>query len=173
MWPAPITSRTLFPSGITGYLLALDVISTGGVALDPLPDDNGRYVCNEQVQLTAAPEDKFIGWSGDLTGSETTTMLTIDSDKAVTATFIEEYELVTDVIGEGQVVADPDQEKYEEGDEVTLTASARPDYYFVGWSGDADGSDNPLTVTMDSDKNITAIFANSTVFLPSVMAPES
>ena len=97
--------------------------------------------------------------------------VTMDADKAVTAVFVEEYSLTVDVIGDGQVVISPDQEYYEAGTGVTLTAVAGQDFYFAGWSGDASGADNPLVVTMDSDTAITAIFARSTVFLPIMMSP--
>ncbi len=167
--------NTAFPSGITGYLLSLDVIGAGDVQLDPQPDENGRYSCTAEgpveVALQATPEESFIEWSGDATGSDTAVTLTMDGDKSVTATFVEEYSLTTTVIGDGHVAISPDQEAYEAGSEVTLTAVAGQDYYFAGWSGDASGISNPLIVTMDSDKSITAIFAKATVFMPSVMGP--
>ncbi|MEJ2753084.1 MAG: hypothetical protein P8169_10495, partial [Chloroflexota bacterium] len=163
--------NTAFPDGITGYLLSYNVTGSGAIELDPQPDENGRYVCSQVVTLQATPEDTFVEWSGDLTGSEPTAALMMDGDKAVTATFVEEYTLTVDVIGDGQVVISPDQEYYEAGTEVTLTAVAGQDFYFDGWSGDASGAMNPLVVTMDSDKAITAIFAKSTVFLPIIMSP--
>jgi uncharacterized repeat protein (TIGR02543 family) len=46
------------------------------------------------------------------------------------------------------------------GNAVTLVqASASTGYHFTGWSGDASGSANPITVTMNGSKNITANFA--------------
>src|SRR5205814_4994476 len=45
------------------------------------------------------------------------------------------------------------------GSQVTLTAVPATNYGFTGWSGDASGTSNPLTVTMDAAKNITANFA--------------
>jgi hypothetical protein len=41
---------------------------------------------------------------------------------------------------------------------LSLNAIADPGSFFAGWSGDAVGIANPLTVTMDSNKNITANF---------------
>ena len=43
---------------------------------------------------------------------------------------------------------------------ATATATATPDlgYLFTAWSGDASGSDNPLSVTMDADKTVGATF---------------
>ena len=41
---------------------------------------------------------------------------------------------------------------------LTLTATADDGYEFTGWSGDASGTDNPLTVSLTSNTNITANF---------------
>ena len=46
-----------------------------------------------------------------------------------------------------------------EGSVVTLTAVASPGATFTGWSGDVVTTTNPITVTMDSAKAITATFA--------------
>jgi Divergent InlB B-repeat domain/Bacterial Ig-like domain (group 2) len=43
------------------------------------------------------------------------------------------------------------------GQNIILTATAPTDYFFAGWSGDASGKTNPLTITMNSDKNVTAL----------------
>src|SRR5262249_32711471 len=47
---------------------------------------------------------------------------------------------------------------YDPGSQVTLTASPTTGFSFDQWSGDAGGSANPLVVTMDGPKNITAQF---------------
>ncbi len=41
---------------------------------------------------------------------------------------------------------------------ATLTAVPNPGFRFAGWTGDASGSDNPLTITMDSNKTVGATF---------------
>lgn len=41
---------------------------------------------------------------------------------------------------------------------MSLTANPDTGYEFTSWSGDASGNNNPLSVIMDSDKNITANF---------------
>ncbi|MCX6879168.1 MAG: lectin-like protein [Verrucomicrobia bacterium] len=51
---------------------------------------------------------------------------------------------------------------YETGAIATLTVTASPGYAFIGWSGDATGTINPLSVLMNTDKTITANFAPST-----------
>jgi hypothetical protein len=47
---------------------------------------------------------------------------------------------------------------YDLGTEVTVTATVDSEYEFYGWEGDASGSSNPITITMDSDKSIKADF---------------
>lgn len=51
---------------------------------------------------------------------------------------------------------------YNQNSEVTITATPAPGYAFSGWSGNATGSANPLTVTMTGDKTITANFTRIT-----------
>ena len=61
----------------------------------------------------------------------------------------------------GSVTKDPDQTLYALGTEVTLTPVPDAGYDFVGWSGDVPvghGTDNPLLVTMNQDRTITASF---------------
>jgi uncharacterized repeat protein (TIGR02543 family) len=57
------------------------------------------------------------------------------------------------------VDVDPDQATYTIGTVVTLTATDDPGWTFAGWSGDAGGGANPLAVTMDASKVITATFS--------------
>jgi alpha-tubulin suppressor-like RCC1 family protein len=51
---------------------------------------------------------------------------------------------------------------YQLGTSATLTASPDPGYVFTEWAGDAEGSDNPLSVTMDSDLAIGTTFSQDT-----------
>ena len=47
----------------------------------------------------------------------------------------------------------------EEGKSTTISASPNAGYQFTGWSGDATGTTNPLTITVDAAMTITANFA--------------
>lgn len=47
---------------------------------------------------------------------------------------------------------------FDEAAQITLTATPNLGNRFVGWTGDAAGTANPLTVTMNGSKNITAVF---------------
>ncbi len=48
---------------------------------------------------------------------------------------------------------------YATGQAVVLTATASNHFTFTGWSGALGGSTNPVTITMDDHKSITASFA--------------
>jgi Fe-S cluster biogenesis protein NfuA len=53
------------------------------------------------------------------------------------------------------------EEEYEEGKEVTLTATADPGSAFSGWSGCASEPEGKCKVTMSSAKEVTASFATA------------
>ena len=62
------------------------------------------------------------------------------------------------VSGNGTASPAPDLSQYEFGQSVDLTAVSDPGWAFVGWTGDATGAVNPLTVSMYGDLAITAEF---------------
>jgi uncharacterized repeat protein (TIGR02543 family) len=61
----------------------------------------------------------------------------------------------------GTVSKSPNQAGYAPNAFVTLTANANSGYRFTGWSGDATGTNNPLTVTMTTNKTINASFGST------------
>ncbi len=71
---------------------------------------------------------------------------------------------VLTIVGNGSVTADPPlvAPNYEAGTNVTLTAVPDSGWKFVEWSGDLAGSANPITVTVDAAKSITATFQQVT-----------
>ncbi|MBI3851396.1 MAG: hypothetical protein HY298_14135 [Verrucomicrobia bacterium] len=52
---------------------------------------------------------------------------------------------------------------YSNGTVVTVTAHAAAGYQFTGWNGDATGSNNPATITMNDVKSVTASFTTVTL----------
>jgi len=114
----------------------------------------------QTVSLSAIPSEgwTFIHWEGDLLGSENPETLFLDEEKSVTALFEQRFNLNILFEGEGSVEIDPDQEYYNSGDSVTLTATPETGWRFSRWEGDFSGSDNPIQITMDQDKSATAVF---------------
>jgi len=70
------------------------------------------------------------------------------------------YDLTVNVTGNGSVALSPTGGNYAPGTSVTLTATADAGWQFDHWSGDLTGTSNPATITMDSDKTITAVFTH-------------
>ena len=140
------------------YMLDVTIVGGGGVTKNPA---TGPYYYDDVVTLTATadPGWTFSGWSGDASGSSNPLPVTMDGNKDVTATFTQiEYTLDVTVVGGGGVTKNPATGPYYYDDVVTLTATADPGWTFSGWSEDASGSSNPLLVTMDGNKDITATF---------------
>jgi uncharacterized delta-60 repeat protein len=77
------------------------------------------------------------------------------------------YSLTTHVnqIEGGSVTVNPASNcpggKYIKDTLVQVTAVPNPDYWLLNWSGGATGSSNPVGVTMNSDKSVTANFMPS------------
>ncbi len=144
------------------YALNTSVSPSGGGSVTKNPDKSS-YSYNESVQLTANPSSgyTFSNWSGDASGSSNPTSVTMNSNKSVTANFTANtYTLSTSVSpsGAGSVTKSPSKSSYSYNDSVQLTANASSGYTFSNWSGDASGSSNPTTITMNSNKSVTANF---------------
>ncbi|MCG3118584.1 MAG: hypothetical protein ALAOOOJD_00804 [bacterium] len=69
-----------------------------------------------------------------------------------------QYTLNMSTVGSGGVALNPAGGVYAAGTEVTLTATPSVGFQFSGWSGDLTGSTNPATITMNSNKTVTATF---------------
>lgn len=85
----------------------------------------------------------------------------MNANKSVTANFSPiTYTLTTTAtpIAGGTVTKNPNTANYTTGTVVTLTATAASGYIFTGWSGDATGTNASTTVTMNSNKSVTANF---------------
>lgn len=83
----------------------------------------------------------------------------VDTDHSITATFAPiEYNLAISEIGDGSIVLSPLQATYHYGETVQLTAIPTSGYRFSVWAGDITGSINPISVTIDGSKAVTAIF---------------
>jgi len=71
---------------------------------------------------------------------------------------VAEPSLDVTIQGYGSVTRSPNHPFYPPGTVVQLTAMAANGNAFVGWSGDATGTTNPISITMDADKHVTAAF---------------
>jgi hypothetical protein len=89
----------------------------------------------------------------------------VNSDHTIHVTFsINYYTLSTTISpsGKGTVSKNPNLPSYSHGTVVTLTANPIVGWHFTSWSGSMSGSSNPDTITMNSNKAVTANFAINT-----------
>ncbi|MFA9390124.1 MAG: ice-binding family protein [Prolixibacteraceae bacterium] len=153
-------NRTLV-ANFTINTYSLNVIAVNGnVVKNP---NLANFNSGATVQLNATPNAgyTFTSWSGDATGSTNPLTVTMNSNKNITANFsllpTNTYTINISAVN-GSVVKNPDLANYSSGASVQLSATPDAGYSFTSWSGDATGSVNPMTVTMNSNKNITANF---------------
>jgi uncharacterized repeat protein (TIGR02543 family) len=123
-------------------------------------------VWSQQAKLTASDPaaNDFFGYAVAVSGDTAVIGAHLDDDgssgsgSAYVFTLQHTLNLNTTGTGAGSVTANPAGPDYDYGTVVTLTATANTGSTFTGWSGDLSGTTNPITLTMDSDKTITATF---------------
>lgn len=145
------------------YNLTVTTEGQGSVVKKVIPTSSTKgYKAGTVVKLTAKPDSewKFVKWTGDLSGSENPSRVTVNGPTKVTAVFQQndKYKLNINTEGKGSVSKDPDQETYKSGTTVTLTAKPDDDWNFVKWTGDLSGSENPTKITIKKNQKVTAVF---------------
>ncbi|HEY3311515.1 MAG TPA: LamG-like jellyroll fold domain-containing protein [Anaerolineales bacterium] len=156
-----ITGDTTVTANFTQDEYTLTVVSAhGAVTRNP---DQPTYHMGDVVSLSVAAEPgwTFTGWTPALVNNK----VTITGNTTVTANFtLNEYTLTLRTSGSGSITADLPA-PYHYGDQVTLTAVPVPGWHFVNWSGDASGTTNPLVITIDANKTVTATFARDGIII--------
>ena len=140
------------------YTITLNTIGSGSISRN----SSEPYVYGQAVNLTASPASSwsFSGWSGNASGKTNPTTIIMDSNKSVTATFVQNtYLLTVNIVGNGTVQRNA-TEPYSYGQAVNLTANPASGWTFQGWSGNLMGKTNPATIIMDANKTATANFAH-------------
>jgi len=153
------------------YSLSVSSIGSGSGIIDVFPIGPYYYLDEVTIWANASSGSSFISWSGDVSGSNNPEMLIIDSNKTIIANFTSDpvfYNLFIDIEGNGTTNPAPNIiHSYPEGAIIDIEAIAYEDWSFNHWSGDASGSNNQTTITMDSNKTVTAhfseIFTNYTI----------
>jgi len=130
---------------------------------------SGTCFTGQEVEFSAFPAEgfQFAGWAGDVNSSDNPLTISVNSDLNLRA----QFELIPSTYNlnisaeNGTVEILPEQEVYEEGTSISLTAVPDVGYIFESWGGDTTDSINPLTITIDGDKNITAHFILETTHI--------
>jgi len=107
--------------------------------------------------LIASTEYSYTVSAYDASGSESGhSNVSLDTTLAVTEGPVK-YTLTINAVN-GTVTKDPDLNEYEQGSSVMIIAIPNEGYIFNAWGSDGVGGDNPITIIMDADKTITAVF---------------
>lgn len=125
-----------------------------------------------QLQTISDKYSAFDHWAGKDAGSVSTdNKIFMNNNKSITAVFTALVHPVNISInppmsGHVQMELAPDDGKsgFAHGQTALLTAIPDPaGFYFVNWSGDLTGQENPVELLITSEKNITAHFAKATM----------
>ncbi len=152
------------------YDYTLTIVNDNNKGTVTQSSTNGQYGDGDIAGIEADPEVgyEFTSWSGDVPAdkqSDNPLALTMDANKSITAAYssVTTYTLTVSDDGNGSVDVSPNDDNFEynTGTSVELSPDADVLYNFEKWTGDvatANETDNPLTITMDADKSITANF---------------
>ncbi len=144
------------PEAIETYSLQVTINPEEGGTVTP---SSGKFNENEQVSIKASPSPEYVfsDWTGSNSSQSNPINVIMNSDKSLIANFNKRtYPLTINIEGEGTV--SETSQSFESGSEVTLTAIPDQGWKFVEWKGEITSTDNPLTIVVNSSKEITAVF---------------
>jgi len=162
---------------INGQTVTSNILTfeEGSITIDPAPGPDGKFALNTEVTLLAQPNtgNSWQSWSGvtDYTSNPTTVVM--NSDKHITVNWGQAYVVTINNLQlynsslsfvEGDVTASPAPMSggmYAKNTRLTLTAIPKDGYRFDHWGGEISSSTNPITITINSDKYITAVFVKT------------
>ena len=163
----PISSNRTFVANfaINTFTLGLTANPLAGGTVTKTAD-LARYDYGTLVQLTATANAgySFTNYTEGTTVLSTNPgfQISMTSNRVIVANFTQNsYTLTLNAFptAGGTVSKTPNQATYTLGTTVQIAATANSGYTFTGWTGDTTGTTSPLTITMRSNKNITANFA--------------
>jgi RHS repeat-associated protein len=178
--PTTILSLKMDESkSVTGVFIdsgeyALTVYARGDGSTTPGQGTQGQ-TANSDVTVTATVNagSYFLHWEvdGEIQEAQTPPTeieVTMDADKTVTAVFIGVNERVLTIEADGNGTTEPEPGAYGHADdaEVTVLAISYEGNYLDHWEIGGVPQDPPspdpneITVTMDADKTLTAVFAS-------------
>ncbi len=174
-----VNQTTLFGAAVKNGLTGVYSIATASLAAN-----NGDMIIENAASSVTGTYLPAIGWTKDVDLSvsgydgmdghknaaginETPAITQASANHSLIAYVVKAappstYTLTISTSGSGSVTKNPDRTSYTSGTAVTLTANPAAGLLFSQWSGDVNGASNPTTITMNSNKSVTAIFGIQT-----------
>lgn len=166
----------------TTYQLNLSKNGQGSIQKNK---SGSTFSSGTKVQLTAAAKEgwSFTGWGGSASSSRSSITVTMDSNKSISANFKKKptpspdpepepdpeptpepepepepqtYSLTMGTAGKGTIQASAKTVKA--GQSISIQAIPSDGWTFVRWEGATSGSSASASITMDSNKEVTAVF---------------
>lgn len=137
-----------YSDGSSGYVIASwnDDSSYASISSLGLLDADAVSV-DEDVMIDAS----FTAGGVTRTDSKSVTIYNTDA--------VPTYTLTRNCTAGGSIGYSPQGNAYAEGTVVSLHANPDDDYVFSHWSGDASGTEDDITITMNSERSVTAHFS--------------
>ena len=139
----------------TTYQVTITVSGNGSTSIS-----TDTYNEGQQISITASSDsgNRFINWSGDISSTDETISITVNSNINISANFevIPSYTVSVNSGTGGSISSSGGT--YQEGDTVTITATPNTGYTFNNWTGGVESSSNEITLTVNADITVTANF---------------
>ena len=126
---------------------------------------SGDYSIGSSVTFSATPKTGYVfsNWTNTSTNQTYTTnplSITVNENTTLVANFEKAaYNVMFTISGDGSVQKEVvGGGGYTHGSQVKLTATPSDDYSFFYWNNDPGDTENPKTITLDSNQNIPAKF---------------
>ena len=150
---------------VISFTLTVNSSSGGGVSTP-----GGSFNQGQSVSITATPDSEyvFVNWSNGSTDNPLS--VTVNSNQTITSNFEKrKYPLTVSITGSGTVSekiisAGKSTTEYTSGSTIQLTAVPTDGWEFLGWSGSVSSTDNPIELSVNEEKMITATFQIPDVF---------
>jgi Chitobiase/beta-hexosaminidase C-terminal domain/Immunoglobulin domain/Divergent InlB B-repeat domain len=139
--PPTLSIRSTFPSGSSFY------------TLDGSPPTFSSTPYSTPFVLSQSATVRALGYSSDFSQSE-------EADTVI-AVVLQQHSLTASSPGGGSVNLNPPGGVYTETNVVAATAVPAPGWTFLHWQGDASGTNPTVSISMERDKAVQAIFGTS------------
>ena len=141
----------------------LTITTTTGGTTSPVPGAY-TYDAGSSVPVQALPSANYLldHWEldGSYAGTDNPTTVQMDDDHTLHAVFsLINYTLTITATAGGTTDPAPDTYVYASGSSVIVTATPDINYKFIHWEIDGSNvTDNPITILMDKDYTLHAVF---------------
>jgi len=135
-----------------------EVQGEGTVSISP---DKTGYPAGTNITIEATPKAgyKFARWEGAITETTNPLEITLETSISVVAIFEPaDQTLNLSISGEGDIIRDTLDNQFAHGETITLFAKPKAGWEFSHWEGSVNHNAERITIVMDSNKDIRAVY---------------